>query len=174
MSGAEGCDDSNTNELDGCSSTCSVESGFGCSGEPSLCYFDANATLSLFSQGLENESIACNTITFGFSIAPSSLIFTHPDIVWDSFISTPNTSIVLFNSSLLNYVSSVLYVSYELLADLQNQTLIFETNFSSLLPNSSIFFNTTSPPLSFTVSTSPEALRVCCTGFFMNLSTLLC
>ena len=137
-----------------------------------MCYFDANATLSLFSQGLENENVACNTITFGFSISPSSLIFTHPNIVWDSFISTPNTSLVLFNSSLLNYSSSnsVLYVSYYLLADLQNQTLIFETNFSSLLSNSSIFVNTTSSPLSFTVSTSPEALIACCAGNSSNLN----
>ena len=33
----EGCDDGNTVDGDGCSSVCLVESGFNCSGEPSVC-----------------------------------------------------------------------------------------------------------------------------------------
>jgi cysteine-rich repeat protein len=33
----EGCDDSNTNNNDGCSSTCSAESGWSCMGSPSSC-----------------------------------------------------------------------------------------------------------------------------------------
>ena len=31
--GAEACDDGNTDDGDGCSSTCSIEAGFTCSGE---------------------------------------------------------------------------------------------------------------------------------------------
>ena len=123
---------------------------------------------------MENESIACNTITFGLSLSPASDVYSRPDIAWDSFISTPNVSLVQLNSSLLNYSSGVLYVSYYLLADLQNSTLVFEANFSTLLPDTSIFDSTTSPPLSLTVSTTPEALRACCTGYFMNLSTIIC
>ncbi len=34
---SEACDDSNTTSGDGCSSTCAVESGYGCTGEPSTC-----------------------------------------------------------------------------------------------------------------------------------------
>ncbi|MEJ7733269.1 MAG: hypothetical protein WKG00_29255, partial [Polyangiaceae bacterium] len=34
---AEGCDDGNTTAGDGCSPTCAVETGFACSGSPSLC-----------------------------------------------------------------------------------------------------------------------------------------
>jgi cysteine-rich repeat protein len=33
----ETCDDNNLNNLDGCSSTCSVETGYTCSGTPSIC-----------------------------------------------------------------------------------------------------------------------------------------
>jgi cysteine-rich repeat protein len=35
--GSEQCDDQNTNSGDGCSNTCSVETGFTCSGTPSRC-----------------------------------------------------------------------------------------------------------------------------------------
>jgi cysteine-rich repeat protein len=34
---AEGCDDAETVDGDGCSSTCQVESGWSCSGQPSSC-----------------------------------------------------------------------------------------------------------------------------------------
>lgn len=37
MTGAEACDDDNTNAGDGCSPTCTVEAGFACTGEPSVC-----------------------------------------------------------------------------------------------------------------------------------------
>lgn len=40
------------------------------------------------------------------------------------------------------YSAGVLSVSYAMLEDLQNQTLVFDASFSSLLPNSSIFLNT--------------------------------
>ena len=37
LDSGEECDDGNTNSGDGCSSTCTIESGFACSGEPSTC-----------------------------------------------------------------------------------------------------------------------------------------
>src|SRR5262249_11908521 len=37
VGGAEECDDGNTNNGDGCSASCTRESGFICSGEPSIC-----------------------------------------------------------------------------------------------------------------------------------------
>ena len=33
----EDCDDKNLTDLDGCSAACTVEAGYGCSGEPSTC-----------------------------------------------------------------------------------------------------------------------------------------
>ena len=80
-----------------------------------------------------NETIVCNTITFGVHISPVSDVFAQPYIVWDGFLSSPNDSILVLNSSMLNYTNGVLSVSYFILADLQNKTLIFNSNFSSLL-----------------------------------------
>ena len=39
--------------------------------------------------------------------------------------------------------------------DLQNQTLLFDTNFSALLPNSSMSDNTPALSFSLTISTVP-------------------
>ncbi len=37
VAGTEGCDDGNTAAVDGCSAACSVEDGWSCAGEPSVC-----------------------------------------------------------------------------------------------------------------------------------------
>jgi cysteine-rich repeat protein len=37
ISGAEQCDDGNTNPGDGCDATCMIENGYTCSGQPSVC-----------------------------------------------------------------------------------------------------------------------------------------
>ena len=72
------------------------------------------------------------------------------------------------------YTSGVLYVSYFLLNHLQGRSLTFTANFSTLLVNSSIFDLTTAAPVTFTVSTTPEALMICCTGYFMAYNPLRC
>lgn len=120
------------------------------------------------------ESAICNTITFGFRFSPASATFAQPFVNWTSFLSTPNESILVLNSSMFKYEAGVLSVSFFLLAHLQNQTLIFDTNFSTLIENSSIFVNTTAPRIEFEVSTTPEALMVCCEGFFMNYEKIRC
>lgn len=38
IEGNEACDDSDTDSGDGCSATCSIENGFVCTGEPSVCH----------------------------------------------------------------------------------------------------------------------------------------
>jgi cysteine-rich repeat protein len=38
IEGVEECDDADLDADDGCSETCTIEPGFACSGEPSLCY----------------------------------------------------------------------------------------------------------------------------------------
>ena len=73
---------------------------------------------------------------------------------------------------MLYYFNGVLYASYFLETHLQNKTLVFDTNFSAIYPGSTLFDNTTSPTYSFVVSTSnPEALMVCCPGFYMVNNT---
>ncbi len=46
IAGPEGCDDGNTTPGDGCSATCSIETGFQCSGEPSVCTDDDECATS--------------------------------------------------------------------------------------------------------------------------------
>ena len=75
---------------------------------------------------------------------------------------------------MLRYSSGIFYVSYFLLAHLQNQSLIFEANFTNLISNSSIFANTTAPTITFEVSTVPAAMMECCYGFFMSTEAVRC
>ena len=42
VEGAEECDDSGTDPGDGCGASCRVESGWACTGEPSVCTQDVN------------------------------------------------------------------------------------------------------------------------------------
>lgn len=128
--------------------------------------------LSIDSQSL--ETVVCNTITFGFRFNPASDTFAQPDINWDNFLSTPNASILQPNTSMFGYSSGVLSVSYFLLAHLQNEMLIFETDFTTLLPNSSRFNTTTSSPITFTVNTSPPAMMICCTGYYLESNPVRC
>lgn len=41
----EGCDDGNTNNGDGCSSTCQIEASSACTGQPSKCYYTSKLSL---------------------------------------------------------------------------------------------------------------------------------
>ena len=52
VSAEEGCDDNNTVNFDGCSSTCTVEPGFSCSGSPSDCYYAQNPNITIDSQSM--------------------------------------------------------------------------------------------------------------------------
>ena len=97
VSAEQGCDDNNTDNFDGCSSTCTVETGFDCSGSPSSCFYKQTVTLSLKSQKMENENVVCNTITFKIEISPKGSILDQNYINWTNFISTPNTSLVAQN-----------------------------------------------------------------------------
>ena len=119
-------------------------------------------------------STPCNTITFGFRFTPPSDTFGIPNITWENFLASPNDSILRPNHTMSYYSSGVLYVSYFLLNHLQNQTLLFEADFSTIFANSSIFNYTSAPILTFTVSTSPEALMICCDGYYMAHDPIRC
>lgn len=47
VSAVEQCDDNNTASYDGCSSTCTKETSFTCSGSPSVCYYASSPTFTL-------------------------------------------------------------------------------------------------------------------------------
>jgi len=120
------------------------------------------------------ESSICNTITFGFRFTPPSDTFAQPYVSWDLFLTSPNDSILQPNVSMTTYSSGVLSVSYFLLDHLQNQTLIFEADFTTLIANSSILNLTRADPLTFTVVTTPEALMICCDGYYMAHDPIRC
>ena len=77
---------------------------------------------------------------------------------------------------MLNYSSGRLSASYFMLATIQNQTLVFNTNFSSLIANSTIFANTQSNSLAFAVlpTNNRSADLECCTGYAYSSATKTC
>jgi cysteine-rich repeat protein len=172
VTASEACDDNNTADYDGCSSKCLVETGYTCSGSPSVCIFASLVSVNLQSQA--KSSVVCNTITLQFILSPASATFAQPYIVWDNFLITPNSSIIVQNTSMLSYNSGVLTASYFLLQNVQNQTLIFEPDFTSLILGSPRFSNTSAAPITVVVSTTPEALMACCTGYFVNINRKTC
>jgi len=53
----EQCDDDNTNNGDGCSSTCTIEKGYTCVGEPSVCTYHSSSSNSTVSAASSFSSI---------------------------------------------------------------------------------------------------------------------
>ncbi|MDP2339482.1 MAG: hypothetical protein Q8O67_00880 [Deltaproteobacteria bacterium] len=51
IDGSETCDDTNTTSADGCSSSCLVEAGFTCVGQPSVC-----SSVTACADGLDNDN----------------------------------------------------------------------------------------------------------------------
>ena len=162
----EECDDNNTALLDGCDDQCQVETHFNCSQEPSLCHFTTNASLLLLYAQM--HPTICNLLSLTFAAEPDSDVFTRPDIVWDDFLSTPNTSVILLNSSLTNTTNNSLTLHYYLNATVENQSLTFEANHSVLLPHTPIFDVTVAPPLVTLIATNGSnktAEMECCVGY---------
>ena len=62
------CDDNNTEDEDGCSSSCTVESDYECdSGSPSQCTYTGQLTIQLTSI---NRQDSANTGVFVFTLSP--------------------------------------------------------------------------------------------------------
>jgi cysteine-rich repeat protein len=63
--GAEQCDDGNQEDGDGCSSSCQVETGWQCTGEPSVCETDCGdgivAGTELCDDGNQEDGDGCNS-----------------------------------------------------------------------------------------------------------------
>lgn len=94
----------------------------------------------------------CDTITFTFQLTPVSNTFAQPYVNWTDFIVTPNTSLITLNASMVQYSSGKVSVSYSMRATIQNLTLTFTADYNSLIPNSTIFNQTTANTLSFAVA----------------------
>ena len=128
--------------------------------------------MALSSQDLSTSP--CNHIIFKFSITPASDTFAQPNINWDGFLVTPNSSLLEVNATLFDYTSGILSASYFLLSNLEGKSLTFSFDYSVLLENSTIFSGTTSPPISFTVSTTPAANMFCCDGYEVAFNPVRC
>lgn len=77
---------------------------------------------------------------------------------------------------MFKYSNGNLSVSYFMLATIQNTTLVFYTNYSTLIANSTIFANTISNTVTFTVlpTNNRTATMVCCTGYQFDSSNKTC
>ncbi len=62
--GSEVCDDGNTSVMDGCSAVCTVESGWTCGGEPSVCTLGCTQPEALFLQAGCNAGEMCTVTAF--------------------------------------------------------------------------------------------------------------
>lgn len=78
ITGSEACDDGNTTSGDGCSSTCTIESGANCNGAPSVCTLSCgNGTIEGGEQcdlgsALNGQATACCSSTCTFKPATST------------------------------------------------------------------------------------------------------
>lgn len=90
ITGAEACDDGDTDNGDGCSSTCTIETDCSCQGEPSTCFCDS---LSVQFDGV-NEYATCGDLAivdsataltvcwwFRWVTVPASGVYAH----WGKF-----------------------------------------------------------------------------------------
>jgi cysteine-rich repeat protein len=63
VEGAETCDDGNTTTSDGCSATCTVETGFACGGAPSACNRSCNGLTKTCGPNSDQDCCASNLVT---------------------------------------------------------------------------------------------------------------
>lgn len=160
----EQCDDNNTVTLDGCDGSCGVETHFSCdSSSPSVCSYASSVVVAFVKSTL--ETTVCNTLTLTFSITPASDTFGRSDIVWDTFLGYNHSSLTV-NTSMHNYASGQLNISYFLAPGVEGQTITFTPNFTGMLPAPSIFDSTTGAPFDVTVSLAGSSgSLVCCDGY---------
>jgi len=109
--GAEACDDGNAAAGDGCTPTCTLESGYFCSGTPSLCRvvaangFCAGATPVTATATLSGESVAAGgppltgTGCYGFTVPTTNRAsyysVTVPPLTRINIAVTPTVDVVL-------------------------------------------------------------------------------
>ncbi|MDD5025813.1 MAG: DUF4215 domain-containing protein [Candidatus Peribacteraceae bacterium] len=76
VEGAEECDDGDTDAGDGCSATCTVETGYSCAGEPSVCTVVCGDGLIVGSEACDDSNVTAGdgcsatcTVESGYSCA---------------------------------------------------------------------------------------------------------
>jgi cysteine-rich repeat protein len=81
---AEQCDDGNTNDSDGCSGTCTIETTYVCSGQPSICNTCSDLTEVIVPH--RATDIDENTQTISYSAFTTHTYGTNPIV-----LATPNS-----------------------------------------------------------------------------------
>ena len=73
----EECDDNNTDNGDGCSSTCQIEAFYLCFDEPSSCFLSLNLTIDVESI----DKTGCNSFQLILQIDPKLPAFAEPHLL---------------------------------------------------------------------------------------------
>ena len=101
----ETCDDGDTSSGDGCSSSCQIETGWTCNGEPSVCVpVDQCVGISLCSNYTDSAKCNADVCSVGDESAPITVNCLNPNIdcgcSWDASSSTCESSWVIIAPSL--------------------------------------------------------------------------
>ena len=91
--GSEACDDKNIVNDDGCSTTCQIETGWTCNGQPSVCILTSQClNIKLCSDYTNSTKCKADVCSVGDKSAPSSIDCTATNIkcgcLWKSNLNT--------------------------------------------------------------------------------------
>jgi cysteine-rich repeat protein len=106
----ETCDDGNTNNGDGCNSTCSIQLGWTCNGQPSLCNAVVDNTKPIVNLTSPINGYNTTTLvnTFNADLSDNYLLSNATLYVWNSTGSLIGTGpVVVLSGNLTNVSSSV-------------------------------------------------------------------
>jgi cysteine-rich repeat protein len=107
------CDDGNLRDGDGCSSACTIETGYVCMNgsttAPSICSYNGSMSVTLQTG---DKSPTSNSLTLTYSIQPSAplLSLNGGSIDFASLVSFPNSPGVTVTSAVLDPATNELVI----------------------------------------------------------------
>ena len=157
MTGNLTCDDGNTDNRDGCSSSCQEEVGYRCyngsSSSPSACVYEGvPLTVSLEQV---DKSLDLNQGVLQFAVSPSVLITSRMDLPNQVILSCDAESSV----SSISYSAGILKITVDYSTDLEGQPCSLIVSFDSLIirsPNATLDFSAVSQTLPLIIPTNVE------------------
>lgn len=151
ISAYEQCDDNNTLDGDGCSSSCQIEANSSCSGLPSLCYLTINFNASLVSS--YGVFANCNEIVFNFQLTPYILFFTTYAVNWSQLIEAQSAALVLVPGS-FTASQGLFSLTYTYNQTIQRTNINFTFTPSAIIGSSPYLSKTA--PFNVTVKVDPS------------------
>ena len=119
----EECDDGNSEDGDGCSSSCTIEDYSSCSGSPSVCYFNSAIIATLVSSAV--SELTCNLLTLRFRLSPYLALYNKNSIDWYGVLQPVGSAISTANIQVYEGRGEV-SISFFLTTDLQDRPLSFK------------------------------------------------